>query len=115
MLPKKGDLSNCNNYRGITLLSVPGKVFNWILLEWMKDIVDPQLRDEQASFQQNRSCMGQIAMLRIIVERSLKLNSSLYINFINYEMAFDIVDRDMEAPPALRRPSKGGQPNQELI
>ncbi|XP_058630445.1 craniofacial development protein 2-like [Onychostoma macrolepis] len=45
-LPKKGDLSNCNNYRGVTLLSVPGKVFNRILLEWMKDAVDLQLQDE---------------------------------------------------------------------
>ncbi|VDP36370.1 unnamed protein product [Schistosoma curassoni] len=27
-IPKKGDLSKCENYRGITLLSVPGKVFN---------------------------------------------------------------------------------------
>ena len=25
-LPKKGDLKDCNNWRGITLLSVPGKV-----------------------------------------------------------------------------------------
>ena len=27
-LPKTGDLGNCNNYRGITLLSIPGKLFN---------------------------------------------------------------------------------------
>jgi len=26
-LPKKGDMADCNNWRGITLLSVPGKVF----------------------------------------------------------------------------------------
>jgi len=26
-LPKKGDLTDCINWRGITLLSVPGKVF----------------------------------------------------------------------------------------
>ncbi len=75
-LPKKGDLSNCNNYRGVTLLSVPGKVFNRILLERMKDAVDPQLRDEQAGFRQNRSCTDQIATLRIIVEQSLEWNSS---------------------------------------
>ncbi|VDP29271.1 unnamed protein product [Schistosoma mattheei] len=27
-IPKKGDMNKCGNYRGITLLSVPGKVFN---------------------------------------------------------------------------------------
>jgi hypothetical protein len=93
-LPKKGDLGNCNNYRGITLLSVPGKVFNRVLLERMKNAVDPQLRDEQAGFRQNRSCTDQIATLRIIVEQSLEWNSSLYINFIDFEKAFDSVDRE---------------------
>ncbi|XP_073695611.1 uncharacterized protein [Garra rufa] len=92
-LPKKGDLSNCNNYRGITLLSVPGKVFNRILLERIKDAVDQQLRDEQAGFRQNRSCTDQIATLRIIVEQSLEWNTPLYINFVDYEKAFDSVDR----------------------
>ena len=32
-LPKKGDMQECKNYRGIMLLSVPGKVLNRIILE----------------------------------------------------------------------------------
>jgi len=93
-LPKKGDLGNCNNYRGIMLLSVPGKVFNRVLLERMKEAVDPMLRDQQAGFRKNRSCADQIASLRIIVEQSLEWNSPLYITFIDYEKAFDSVDRE---------------------
>nr|KAG5691095.1 hypothetical protein BaRGS_027599 [Batillaria attramentaria] len=59
-LPKKGDLTDCSNYRGIMILSVPAK----------------------------------IASLRIIVEQSLEWNSPLYINFIDYEKAFDRLDRE---------------------
>ncbi|CAH8465462.1 unnamed protein product [Schistosoma haematobium] len=92
-IPKKGDLSKCDNYKGITLLSIPGKVFNRVLLNRMKDCVDAQLRDQQAGFRKDRSCTDQIATLRIIVEQSIECNSSLYINFIDYEKAFDSVDR----------------------
>lgn len=92
-LPKKGDLSSCSNYRGITLLSIPGKVLNRVILNRIKDAVDPQLRDQQAGFRKNRSCTDQIATLRIIVEQSLEWNSPLYVNFIDYEKAFDSVDR----------------------
>jgi hypothetical protein len=93
-LPTKGDLSNCENYRGITLLSVPGKVFNRVLLERMRNGVDVRLRDHQAGFRQDRSCIDQIAKLRIIVEQSLEWNSSLYINFVDFRKAFDSLHRD---------------------
>nr|KAG5711041.1 hypothetical protein BaRGS_013775 [Batillaria attramentaria] len=93
-LPKKGDLGNCDNYRGITLLSIPGKIFNRILLERMRDSVDGKLRDNQAGFRRNRSCIDQIATLRIIVEQSLEWNSSLYVNFVDYRKAFDSLHRD---------------------
>ena len=93
-LPKKGDLSNCANYRGITLLSIPGKVLNRIILNRMKDAVDTRLRDQQAGFRSNRSCTDQIATLRIIIEQSLEWKSSLYINFIDFEKAFDSLDRE---------------------
>lgn len=47
-LTKKGDFRNCANYRGITLLSVPGKVFNRIVLERMKGAVNPLIQGQQA-------------------------------------------------------------------
>jgi hypothetical protein len=75
-LPKKEDFSSCENYRGITLLSAPSKVFNRILLERMRDAVDVRLRVHQAGFRQDRSCIDQIATLRIIFEQSLEWNST---------------------------------------
>jgi len=92
-LPKKGDLSNCSNYRGITLLSVAGNVFNRIILERMKGEIDPWLRDEQAGFCPNRSCTDQIATLSITIEQSLEWNSPLYTNFVDDEKAFDSINR----------------------
>ncbi|VDP63363.1 unnamed protein product [Schistosoma curassoni] len=92
-IPKKGDLNKRENYKGITLLSIPGKVFNRVLLNRMKDAVDAKLRDQQAGFRKDRSYTEQVATLRIIVKQSVEWNSSLYINFIDYEKAFDSVDR----------------------
>ncbi|XP_062609155.1 craniofacial development protein 2-like [Saccostrea cucullata] len=47
-IPKKGALSDCNNWRGITLLSVPSKVLAKIIIKRMSDVVDAVLRKEQA-------------------------------------------------------------------
>lgn len=100
-MPKKGDLSNCANYREITLLSIPGKVFYRIVLDRMKDVVDPQLRDQRAGFRKDRSCIDQIATLRIILEQSLEWNSPLYVNFIDYKKAFDGQGDPVEASQTL--------------
>ncbi|VDP87041.1 unnamed protein product [Schistosoma mattheei] len=73
-IPKKGDLSKCDNYSGITLLSIPGKAFIKVLLNRMKDFVYAQLRDQQAGFRKDRSCTNQIVTLLIIVEQSIEWN-----------------------------------------
>ena len=59
-LPKKGDLSDCNNWRGITLLSVANKVFNRVLLGRMRGETDMLLREEQVGFHPSRNCTDQI-------------------------------------------------------
>ena len=66
-LSKKRDLRDCNNYRGIMLLSVPSKVLNRIILERVREAVNPKLRDQKTGFRRNRSCTDQVASLRIIV------------------------------------------------
>jgi hypothetical protein len=47
-LPKKGNLRNRSNYRGIMLLSVSGNVLNRTLLERLKETVDTQLPDQKS-------------------------------------------------------------------
>ena len=58
----------------------------------MKEAVDPKLRDQQAGFRRNTSCVDQISSLRTIMEQSLEWNSLLYISFIDYVV--DSVDRE---------------------
>ncbi|KAE9547262.1 hypothetical protein FO519_009526 [Halicephalobus sp. NKZ332] len=91
-LPKKGNPANCNNWRGITLLSVPGKLFTTILLRRLKDAVDPLLRENQAGFRSSRSCNEQIFTLRNIIEQSVEFQKPVLINFIDFSKAFDCND-----------------------
>ena len=42
-LPKKGDLSSCNDWRGIMVLSIPSKILTRITLERLKKALDETL------------------------------------------------------------------------
>ena len=92
-LPKKGDLTNCNNWRGIMLLSVMYKVPSRVVLNRLTTTVDPLLRKEQAGFRKGRGCADQIFTLRQIVDQSNEWSSTVYANFIDFTKAFDSVNR----------------------
>ena len=88
-LPKKGDLSSCNNLRGIMLLSIPGKVLTRIIPERLKTALDRRLRDEQAGFRQDRSCTDHITTMRIIINQSLDWQTPLYTIIADFQKAFE--------------------------
>ena len=94
-LPKKGDVSYCKNWRGIMLLNMASKVFCRVILERIKITLDEKLREEQVGFRAGGSCTDQIATQQIIVEQSIEWQSSLYINFIDFEKAFDSISREV--------------------
>ena len=90
-LPKKGNLKECTNYRGIALLSVVAKLLSRILLTRLSKAVDGKLREQKSGFITDRSCTDQITALRIIIEQSLEWNTS----FVDFEKAFDSLDREV--------------------
>ena len=71
-LYKKGNGMRCDNYCGISLLSVPGKVLSLILLEHQKEIIEPQLLEAQCGFREGRGTTDQIWAIRQLVEKSLE-------------------------------------------
>jgi hypothetical protein len=92
-VPKKGDLSQCRNWRGVTLLAVISKIFNKTILEWIKNSLEMGLRKEQAGFRHNRSCIDQISTLRVIIEQSVKFQLPFYMLLVDYQRAFDSLSR----------------------
>ena len=92
-LPKKGDLSECGNWRGIMLLSITSKIFSRIVLQRMNMETEPKLRKQQAGFRKGRSCSDHIFTIRQIFEQSQEWNSTVFANFIDFEKAFDSVHR----------------------
>ena len=77
------------------LLSIPGKALTRIILERLKATLDKRLRVEQAGFSQDRSCTDHIAAMRIIIEQSLEWQTPLYTVFVDFQKAFDSVERDV--------------------
>ena len=73
--PKLSDLSDCSNWRGITPLSVPGKIFCSILLNRIRFAVDNVPRDEQAGFRPGMSCIDQIFTLGNSLKQSNEFQS----------------------------------------
>lgn len=93
-LPKKGNLSICTNWRGIVLQNTVNKLTAQILLDRISTALEPNLRQEQAGFRRGRSCIDQVNSLRIIVEQSRELNSQLNLLFVDFERAFDSLNRE---------------------
>ena len=90
----KGDRWDCGNHRGITLLSVPGKVLALILLRRIRDHLLMHQRPEQSGFTPGKSTIDRILALRIIVERRREFGRGLLAAYIDLKKAFDSVHRE---------------------
>ena len=69
---KKGSKSNCRNYRGISLLSVAGKIFAQIILNRLITVSEQTLPKAQCGFRLGRSTVDMIFTLRQLQEKFIE-------------------------------------------
>ena len=93
-LPKKGDRTQCTNWRGVTLLSLPSKIFCKTIQMRLIDAINTIIRKEQAGLRPGVGCIDHIFTLRNIIEQCIGWNTKVHINFIHLEKAFDNIHRD---------------------
>ncbi|CAG9116303.1 unnamed protein product [Plutella xylostella] len=90
----KGDRSDCNSYRGISLLSAPGKAFARVLLNRLKQLSEKILPETQFGFRPDRGTCEAIFSVRQLQEKSREQGRQLYLCFVDLEKAFDSVPRE---------------------
>lgn len=78
-IPKKGDLKRCDNWRGIALLEVAGKMAARIIQDRLQKVAKRELPESQCGFRKARGCTDMIFSVRQLVEKSIEHNTKLYI------------------------------------
>ena len=92
-IPKKGDLSRCDNWRGISLLEVVGKVMARILQERLQQVAEDELPESQCCFRRGRGCSDMTFVIRQLVEKSVEHHSKQFLVFVDLKKAYDSVPR----------------------
>lgn len=90
---KKGDKTRCENYRGISLLSVAGKVLAQIIRARLQPFRESTTREQQCGFRPGRGCIDQIFSVRQVLEERIRCDKKTVAIFIDFKNAFDSVHR----------------------
>jgi hypothetical protein len=94
-ISKKGDKTNCSNYRGISLLATTYKSLSNILLSRLTPYTEEIIGDHQCGFRRNRSTTDHIFSVCQILEKKWDYNEAVHQLFIDFKKAYDSVRREV--------------------
>lgn len=93
-LYKKGNKSNCENYRAICLTSTLYKMYTKIIEGRLRGEMEGKMEKEQAAYMKGKQTQDHISIVRKIIERAKEQGKELCIAFVDLKAAFDTVPRD---------------------
>ena len=85
----KGDRGECNNHRGIYLLSVVGKIFARIILTCLQTLTERVYPGSQCGFRSGRGTVDMIVCVRQLQEKAGEQQTPLHVAFEDLTKAFD--------------------------
>jgi len=92
---KKGDKTDCNNYRGIPILPTTYKILSHILLSRLIPYAKEIIGDPPCGIRSNRSTTDHIFCIRQVLEKKWENNEEVYQLFIDVKRAIDSVRREI--------------------
>ena len=92
-LHKKDDPSNTNNYRGITITNVMGKLFNSVMNNRVVSFLKKhnKLNKEQIGFKEGHRTSDHIFVIKTLIQKYKKEKKQIYACFVDLKKAFDSV------------------------
>ena len=93
MLFKRGNRKDPNNYRGISVINSIAKLFDMVLCNRLELWFKPYR--EQAGAQKGRGCIEHIVTLRLLSDYAKKKKTKLFMTFVDFSKAYDLVPRNM--------------------
>jgi len=90
---KKGDVTICSNYRGVTLLCVAYKIFSNILFNRLMPCLETTIGDYHCGYRGERSTVDQIFTVRQILEKYDEHGKDTPHLFIDFKAAYDSIDK----------------------
>lgn len=92
---RKGNRQVCDNHRGISLMSIAGKILARILLNRLVEYLEDDLLSEsQCGFRKERGTVDMVFAPRQLQEKCQEQNVDLYSTYVDLTKAFDTVSRD---------------------
>lgn len=90
---KKGDRKTCENYRGISVIAMIGRLYGRVLKNIMEEQIKGKIGEDQAGFTAGRSTIDHIYTIQQLIEKKKAKNRAVHLAFIDLKKAYDTVPR----------------------
>src|SRR5215469_17038105 len=90
----RGNKNECGSYRGISMMSIVGKLYGRVVINRVNHITEGLVGEEQGVFRKGRGCVDQVFAVKGLCEKYREKGRELYLGFMDLEKSYDRIVRE---------------------